>query len=156
VTGASTTEASEAGPPTTEPIGLHVQRVAKALNRAFESTLAEAGGSLPVWLILLSLKSGRWSTQRELAAAVGVEGATLTHHLGRLERTGLVTRRRDPANRRVQLVELTADGEAAFERLRDAAIAFDRRLRAGIRADELSGLGDLLDRLAANAADPDG
>ena len=54
------------------PIGLQVQRTAKALNRAFDQALAEAGGSLPTWLILLSLKTRRWETQRELAAAVGI------------------------------------------------------------------------------------
>ena len=30
----------------TEPIGLHVQRVAKLLNRAFEDELAQVGGVL--------------------------------------------------------------------------------------------------------------
>ena len=29
---------------------------------------------------------------------VGIEGATLTHHLGAKEADGLLTRRRDPAN----------------------------------------------------------
>jgi MarR family transcriptional regulator for hemolysin len=134
-----------------EPIGLHVARVAKTLNRAFEDELAAAGGSLPTWLILLSLKSGRPDTQRELAAAVGIRGATLTHHLDGLERAGLVTRTREPANRRVQRVELTAEGDAAFHRLRKVAMHFDERLRSGLSQKELAGLGALLDRLSANA-----
>ena len=104
--------------PETQPIGLHLQRVAKLLNRAFENELAAAGGSLPTWLILLSLKSGRPETQRELAKAVGIQGATMTHHLDALERAGLVTRTRESSNRRVQRVELTEEGDAAFHRLR--------------------------------------
>ena len=48
--------------------------------------------------------------QRELAEAMGVEDATMTRHLDRLEADGLVTRRRDPADRRAFLVELTARG----------------------------------------------
>src|SRR3954451_7472323 len=102
------------GPPPVEPIGLHVARAAKTLERAFEDALAAAGGSLPAWLILLSLKSGRWGTQRELAEAIGIRGAPLTHHLDGLERDGLVSRRRDPENRRVQVVELTAAGDRLF------------------------------------------
>jgi len=139
--------------PTTEPIGLRVQRTAKTLNRAFESALAEEGGSLPVWLILLSLKSGRWHTQRQLAEAVGIRGATMTHHLDALERHGVVTRRRDPENRRVQIVELTAEGDALFHRLRGTAMAFDRRLRAGLSREETATLGELLERLAENVAE---
>lgn len=46
-----------------------------------------------------------------------------------MEEAGLVRRRRDPANRRVDMLELTKEGEAVFERLAKAAIAFDRHLR---------------------------
>jgi MarR family transcriptional regulator for hemolysin len=141
------------GPPPSEPIGLHLARVAKSVGRAFEDALAEAGGSLPTWLMLLSLKSGRWGTQRELAEAIGIRGATLTHHLDGAERSGLVTRRRDPANRRVQIVELTPAGDELFERLRDAAMGFDARLREGVSAGDADRLRELLGRLAANVGD---
>lgn len=134
-----------------EPIGRQVARTSKVLGRAFDDVLAAAGGSLPVWLILLSLKRGAHAAQRELAEAVGIEGPTLTHHLNRMEIEGLVTRRRDPANRRVHLVELTEAGEAMFAGLVQRAAAFDERLRAGFDESELAVLRDLLDRLHVNA-----
>ena len=132
------------------PIGLTLARAAKAVSRAFDAALVEAGGSLPVWLVLLSLRSGRPGTQRELAEAVGIQGATLTHHLSAMERDGLVARHRDPANRRVQKVELTAAGVALFERLRGAARAHDERLRTGVSEPELGVLAGLLDRVRDN------
>ena len=67
-----------------------------------------------------------------------------------MEADGLLTRRRDEVNRRIHVVELTDAGEAAFLRLRDAALAFDRRLRAGVTAQETAALEALLNRLAAN------
>src|SRR3954466_15420414 len=115
--------------PPFEPIGLQLARVAKSASRAFDAALGAEGGSTPTWLILLSLKTGRPETQRELARAVGIEGPTLTHHLAKLEKAGLVTRERDPENRRVHRVALTDEGEAAFERLRRAAVSFDAKLR---------------------------
>ncbi len=42
-----------------------------------------------------------------------------------METRGLITRRRDPDNRRIHVVELTAAGEEAFLRLRQAAMACD-------------------------------
>ena len=120
------------------------------MSRAFDDALAQAGGSVPVWLVLISLKSQPVRNQRELAEAVGVREATLTHHLNSMDEQGLITRRRDPANRRVHLVELTEAGEAAFQRLRGAATAFDQRLRTGLSGDEVSQLEALLGRLAAN------
>jgi MarR family transcriptional regulator, transcriptional regulator for hemolysin len=140
-------------PPEGRPIGVTLTRTAKAVSRAFDARLAAAGGSLPVWLVLLSLRTGTPGTQRELAAAVGIQGATLTHHLNGMELDGLVTRRRDPGNRRVHLVELTPAGEALFERLRDAAVEHDRRLRTGLSPTDLDRLQDLLDRLHRNVLD---
>ncbi|MBV9416176.1 MAG: winged helix-turn-helix transcriptional regulator [Solirubrobacterales bacterium] len=138
--------------PARTPTGLSLARAARLVSRAFDEALAEAGGSLPIWLVLLNLKIGRAANQRELAEAVGVTEATLTHHLNAMEASGLLTRRRDPENRRVHVVELTGAGEAAFLRLRDAAMAFDRKLRRGLSADELAALENVLGRLAANVA----
>ena len=126
------------------------------MSRAFDDALAEAGGSLPVWLVLISLKSRSLGNQRELADAVGIREATLTHHLNAMDAQGLVTRRRDPANRRVHLVELTEAGEALFLRLRDAAFAFDQRLRRGLTDRDAADLEGLLLRLERNVADGPG
>jgi len=142
--------------PARTPIGLRLSRAARAAARAFDDALGAAGGSLPVWLVLISLKSQQLRNQRELADAVGIREATLTHHLNAMEAQGLITRRRDPANRRVQLVELTAAGDAAFHRLRGAASAFDRRLRAGLDEREVAVLEDLLGRLERNVTGPRG
>lgn len=133
------------------PVGLQLSRSARTVSRAFDEALAAAGGTLPIWLVLLALMFGRPANQRELAAAVGVREATLTHHLAGMEARGLVARRRDPLNHRIQLVEVTEAGQALFLRLRDAALAFDGRLRAGIADAELETLAGLLERLALNA-----
>lgn len=142
--------------PTGPPIGLHLARATRLVSRAFDAALGEAGGSLPAWLVLLNLKIRPMANQRELAEAVGIREATLTHHLNAMEADGLLTRRRDQSNRRIHIVELTEKGEAAFSALRDAAVAFDRRLRRGISAAEVAGLEDLLDRLAGNVGAEDG
>ena len=138
-------------PPQIPPIGLRLSRAARVVGRAFDAALGEAGGSLPVWLVLLNLTLRRVASQRELAEAVGVTEATLTHHLNTLDGQGLITRRRDSANRRVHVVELTGEGQAVFLRLRDAAAAFDRRLRRGLSDAQIAELGGLLDRLVTNS-----
>ena len=89
--------------------------------------------------------------QRDLADAIGIEGATLTHHLNRMEDDGLLRRERVAGNRRNQLVVLTPAGEALFATLLEAVIAFDRRLRVGITAKELDAVRPVLERLRTNA-----
>lgn len=94
----------------------------------------------------------RYGAQRDLAAAVGIEGPTLTQHLKRMDNAGLVTRTRDPANRRVNRVELTDAGEAALSRMLGAVAAFDKRLRAGVSRAQLDAAAAVLDRLQANVS----
>lgn len=135
------------------PIGLALTKAARQVSQAFDAALAQAGGSLPIWLVLLSVKTRHLGTQRELAASVGVGEATLTHHLNAMDAQGLVRRVRDPENRRVQRVELTTAGEQAFLRLRDAAISFDRRLRRGTTSEQLTVVCSALATLATNITD---
>src|SRR5271170_6107737 len=94
------------------PVGRQLAFAAKSVTRAFDDALAEAGGSLPVWLVLISLKSRPLRNQVELAEA----------------------------------------GEAAFLRLRDAASAFDERLRRGLTDRDIDDLERLLGRLERNVS----
>lgn len=135
------------------PIGLHLSQAARIVGQAFDDALTEAGGSLPVWLVLLNLKVRRPANQRELAASVGIGEATLTHHLNAMQRAGLVTRERDEVNRRIHVVALTPDGEALFLRLRDAAMAFDRRLTKGVSAADRAQVAQVLNQLVTNVGD---
>ena len=136
--------------PSCVPIGLQLARSAKAVSRAFSDALAEVGGSVPTWLILSRLQGQEWPAQLELARALDIEGPTLTRHVDGLEQAGLVMRTRDPTNRRAVRVELTDAGKARHAELRQAVIAFDRRLRSGLSEAELQELRGLLTRLEQN------
>lgn len=140
--------------PREEPIGLQLARTAKAVGRAFDDALVDAGGSRPMWLILVALTRRSWGTQAQLADALDITGATLTHHLDVLEQDGLIVRRRAPENRRTQRVELTREGEQMFRRLRGAAVAHDARLRAGLAASDIDALRSFLEQLSRNVDDP--
>lgn len=136
------------------PIGRKLAMTSKTVSQAFNAALAAEGGSAPTWLALNALKQARWSTQLDLARALGIEGPTLTRHLGNMEQAGFVVRTRSADDRRAIRVELTEAGDAAYERMLQAVIAFNRRLQAGLTRDDLRQLDQLLTRLAANIENP--
>lgn len=136
--------------PADTPIGLLLTQTSKTVSRAFDDALGSAGGSLPTWLILLSLMREGPCNHAELAAHVGIRGPTLTHHLDGLESRGLITRERLADNRRTQIASLTDEGAALFHRLRKTAQSFDSRLRRGFTEKELADLRRLLAKIGNN------
>jgi DNA-binding MarR family transcriptional regulator len=67
-------------------------------------------------------------TVRGLAAKLGVTKPVITRALDTMGRLGLVTRRRDDADRRNVLVQRTLAGALAVEHLGDAIVARHRSL----------------------------
>ena len=137
------------------PIGLRLTRTARVVSTAFERAMADAGGSAPAWQVLLLVRSQQWGTQSRMAEAMGISGATLTHHLNALEQQGLVHRWRDAGNRRGQQAALTEAGEELFARLRQVAAAHDRRLRSHLTDEETAQLAELLEKLQDGIQPPD-
>ena len=137
------------GPPATTPIGLQLSRTARVVTQAFDRAMAAEGSTVATWQVLVLIRSRKWGQQSQMADAIGISGATLTHHLNALERHGLVRRWREEGNRRVQRTELTDDGIALFDRLRKVAARHDQRLRSNLSDEEAATLRELLGKLAS-------
>jgi DNA-binding MarR family transcriptional regulator len=91
--------------------------------------------------------AGAWSVRR-IAQALAAPISTISSALDRLERKGLVARRRIVDDRRVVRIELTARGRRLALRLRDAHVENCRVMLAQLNAEER---GEFL-RLAAQIA----
>ena len=100
--------------------------------------------------MLNGVERGRWASQTGLAKELRIEGATVTRHLDRLEREGLVTRSRDLEDRRQISVELTAAGKALHRRLRSVARRLDDRVCADLSDEDRSDLQRVLERIRTN------
>jgi len=115
---------TSAGPPHAAPpphVGVAEQRgpLVHALfrisrkNRAMAAEYLRPLGLYPGQeLLLLQLPDGERRSQQELVDALGLDHSTVTKMLQRLERAGVVARHQSAQDRRVVLVELTADGRA--------------------------------------------
>ncbi|WP_254705447.1 MarR family winged helix-turn-helix transcriptional regulator [Streptomyces vilmorinianum] len=105
-------------------------------------------------MTLMRLAPGSMS-QRELAAVMEVDPSQLVAILNELESEGLAERRRDPADRRRHIVEITEAGASALERVDEAVSAAERELFADLSEAEQAVLRSLLDRVSVDASDHD-
>jgi DNA-binding MarR family transcriptional regulator len=97
--------------------------------------------------IIATLGNTPGMTFRELGDETLITKGTLTGVVDRLEARGLVRRVCLETDARSTLVQLTARGEAAFERAFPAHVAHLRKPFAALTAADLDALARLLDRL---------
>jgi DNA-binding MarR family transcriptional regulator len=110
--------------------------LAKAASRALHARADGAGFAPGQFPVLLELWGGDGLTQRELLDRLDIEQATMANTLSRMERDGLILRRRHPKDRRAQLVFLTTRGRALRETAMAAASATEEALFQGFRRFE--------------------
>jgi MarR family transcriptional regulator for hemolysin len=130
-----------------ERLGRLLALTAKVARERFDERLTAVGSSLNTYLILKHAAYYQGVSQRELAGGLGIEGPTLTHHLDRLAAEGLARRVRDPVDRRVSRVELTADGQAHLDRVEAYVDKADVEFRSLFSKRELDTLVGLLNRI---------
>ena len=133
------------------PLLEHLVRVGR---RASESSMSP-GGLRPRHLIALKLLSERGpANQQGLSEALSLDPSNVVGLLNELEERGLITRRRDRADRRRHIVELSSLGEdelaLAYARLSDV----EDDLLSALNAEERSTLYDLLVRAVGAKSPP--
>lgn len=119
------------------------------VTRAYRPLLEPLGLTYPQYLVMLVLWERGSATVGELGEALELDSGTLTPLLKRMETAGLVARRRDPADERRVIVDLTEAGSALKARAAEvpAALACKLALPLEDLAALRAGLQDLARRM---------
>ncbi len=115
------------------------------MTRLYRPLLEPLGLTYPQYLTMLALWEHSPRTVGEVGETLGLDSATLTPLLKRLEANGMVTRRRDPADERRVLVEPTPRGQALRKGAK--AVSAAMRCHSPLDGDELKSLHHTLTRL---------
>lgn len=139
---------SEAGPFTVgDSTGFVVNRLARLFAQSLQERLEPLGLTTGAFPVLLALWSRDGRSQREIAATLPLDETTLVRTLDRMARDGLVTRTRDPADRRRMIVHLTDHARTLREPALAAADAVNDRALAGLTEAERRAAVALLRRM---------
>ena len=98
--------------------------------------------------VLIALAEGSHETQGAIADSLGYDRGQLVGLLDELEERGLVERKRDPADRRRHLVQLTADGKRRLKGLRALSKQVEEDFLAPLNEAQRDQLHALLLQLA--------
>jgi DNA-binding MarR family transcriptional regulator len=134
-------------------LGYVLRRTQSAVFADFAATFAKAGEALTPGefglLVLVERNAGL--SQMALARALGIDRSTLVPILNRLQARGLLVRRSSPTDGRTHALGLTPAGEKALARYARLVKVHERRIAAGLSADETHILIELLEKVRGSA-----
>ncbi len=133
-----------------ESTGFTLAKVCRAHRGNVGELLAEVGLHVGQEMVLIELWREDGLRGGELAERLGVEPPTVTKMLRRLERCGLVSRRRDPEDARSFRVYLTDEGRSLEEPVARCWESADEKTLAGMSAAERRTFHRLLTKVRAN------
>jgi len=143
---------AEASPATGSASSLLIAQLARGMRRRLEQAVAPVGLRPRELLTLQHLQERGPSAQQTLAELVGVDATNIVAVLNSLEDAGLIDRRRDRADRRRAIIELSPQGEERLADLDRALREVDDEILAPLSPAERQNLNDLLTRAVQHIA----
>jgi len=126
--------------------------IARGWRHTLNRRLKYMGMGLASWMTIAAASQGRSSlSQSELANLIAVSGASMVHTIDRLVKAGLVIREPSISDRRVNRIVITDAGHRLYAELKHEAAAVSQQLLAGIEAERLVHLTELLEQLQSRA-----
>jgi DNA-binding MarR family transcriptional regulator len=119
-------------------------RLAKAVHK--RSTEDLLGIKLRHMMLLSYLRAGAPAPQQQLCESLWLDPNNCVLLLNELEELGYVERRRDSADRRRHIVDITDAGRRALERAERAQESLEHEILAPLTEDERTALRSLLSR----------
>lgn len=145
---------TSADPEFTQHAGFLLAQLGRAVTRQYRTALSPIGLKPRATAALLRLRVEGAMSQQALGATLDIEASNLVVLLNELEAEGLISRRRDPQDRRRHVVEISEQGAKAVCEVERAAAQVEDQFFAALSQDERCGLRELLVRLTDSADVP--
>ena len=132
-------------------VGYLIRRSSNLLLPQMEDLFADLSLTFSQYTVLMALRDGDFTNAADLARNICHDAGSLTRILDQLEERGLITRRRNAADRREVSLALTARGRALIETVLPRVVDFWNTTLEGFSATEIREMIRLLTRLTAAA-----
>jgi MarR family transcriptional regulator, transcriptional regulator for hemolysin len=132
-------------------VGFLLYRTAMAFRKALDLELRrKTGVTFGQWKILAMLSREDGLTQKEIADRCEVEGPTLIPIIDKMEKEGIVTRKVDREDRRINRIFLTTKADATWNSLVDCSMQVRKSSIRGIPEEQIKIMRDVLEKISQN------
>ncbi len=135
-----------------DSIGMLIFLAAKSQERLAELEMKKQLGLTPAhWKIILALNITNGLTQKELAEKIYVDGSTLVPVIDKMEKNGLVERRADVKDRRMNRIFLTKKSESTVDSIILIVLQLRKMMYKGLSEKEIDSAKKILATLIKNS-----
>lgn len=132
-------------------IGFMVNSTAKAFQKVLDSELRKnVSVTLSQWRVIGNLMLQPGLTQKEIADKVGIESATLVPVIDKMEKEGLLKRKPDSKDRRVNKIYLTQKTDSLWNSMTECAIRIRKVATKDIPEDQIRTTLETLRQISKN------
>lgn len=132
-------------------MGFVVNNTAKLFQRSLDLELRKnVGVTLSQWRVVSSLVLQPGLTQKEIADKMGIEGATLVPVIDKMEKEGLLKRKQDSTDRRVNRIYLTSKADSLWESMTNCALKIRKSSTRNISDSDIHITLDTLHKISKN------
>jgi len=135
-------------------LGYLVKHVQRRLSAQADAALEPLGIDRAEFGVLWVLARSEPLSQQGIAANAGVDATTMVALIDALEAKGMLTRRPDPGDRRRNLIELTAAGQATCREAEVAHTAAEEQFLAPLSGTQATQFRRMLRALLESDAAP--
>ncbi len=121
-------------------LGYLLRRAQGAMHRDFLAAVSDFGLTQKQAAVLWLIQANGGVSQVEVAAALGMDRATMMAVTDRVEDRGFVTRKRSSTDRRRQELYLTPSGQSTLRKCKSRIAEHEEKFRAMFTAAELAAL----------------
>ncbi len=127
--------------------------VANLVSKAFARRYGDAFGlSIPEWRVMAVLGRYAPASSQEVCERTAMDKVKVSRAVARLVSAGLVARRDNPQDQRLNSLTLSRRGRSVYQDIVPLARAMERDLLDGLSAEESAQLHALLGKLQARVA----
>lgn len=130
--------------------GRLIARAGRQMMRWGDVQLKPYGFTTSHLPVLIALGDGSAMSQRELTRFAGIEQPSMAQMLARMERDGLIVRKKDPEDSRASLVSLSKAALKRIPQARDRLFQGNEVALRGFDDAEITRLMGMMERIVAN------
>ena len=109
----------------------------QAVARMYNEEASKYGATMATGFALLSIDKEKGTPSTMLGPKMGMEATSLTRTLKSMEEKGLITRKKNPADGRGVIIQLTKEGQEKRELSKNTVLKFNETIKEHVSEEKL-------------------